>query len=54
MIDIPWTNEIITRIYNEKMAWINNAKISDEERKIEIAKLDEWKAKVSENVPSEK
>ena len=36
MIDIPWTNEMITRIYNEKMAWINNAKLSPEERDIEI------------------
>jgi hypothetical protein len=47
MIDISWTPELITRIYNEKMGWIVSANLPDEEHDAEVAKLNEWKEKVT-------
>ncbi len=49
-LELPWTEELVTRIFNEKMGWITNAKLSEEERNIAIEKLNEWKSKVLENV----
>lgn len=43
MIDIPWTEEMITRIYNEKMGWIVSANLPSEENAAEVARLNEWK-----------
>ena len=51
-MDIPWTEELIVRIYNEKIAWVNNSKISDQERKIEIDRLNEWKEQQLEKISS--
>ena len=49
-IDLPWTEELVTRIFNEKMGWINNAKLSEEERSVEIQAHDRvWGTDTSAN-----
>lgn len=43
MIDIPWTKDLIMRIYNEKMGLVVSANLPTEENEAEVARLNEWK-----------
>lgn len=43
MIDIPWTEELVMRIYNEKMGLVVSANLPTEENEAEVARLNEWK-----------